>query len=143
MRKIVVLFVVLVIAFAFVVPVSAGRNGTGNGNGTGGTGSGTGQGQQGGRGTFALVGKITAIGTDTVTIDVLRGNKLVQPFVGTQVTVTVTPRTRYLYKDGTTTRVIGFADLQVGQAVSINGTLANNIWTASRITVGASLSCFP
>jgi hypothetical protein len=90
-----------------------------------------------------LVGKIAAIGTNTVTIDVIRGNKLVQPYIGSQVTVTVTSRTRYLYKDGTTTRPIGFADLKVGQKDSVNGTVANNVWTVSRITVGAALSCLP
>jgi hypothetical protein len=45
--------------------------------------------------------------------------------------------------DGTTTTTIGFADLKVGQQASANGTAANNVWTASRITVGASLGCLP
>ncbi len=143
MKRIVTLFVALVMVFAFTIPASAGGNGPGGGNGSGGAGTGSGQGQQGTRGTFAITGTITAIGTNTVTINVVRGNKLVQPHLGTQVTVTVTSRTRYIYKDGTTTTTIGFADLQVGQPVSINGTVANNVWTVSRITVGASLSCLP
>jgi hypothetical protein len=138
MKKIAILFVVLVMVFAFTIPASAGGYGPGGGNG-----SGNGQGQQGTRGTFAMVGKIAAIGTNTVTIDVIRGNKLVQPYIGTQVTVTVTSRTRYLYKDGTTTTQIGFADLKVGQPVSVNGTVANSVWTVTRITVGAKLSCLP
>jgi hypothetical protein len=76
-------------------------------------------------------------------MNVVRGNKLVQPYLGTELTVTVTSRTRYLYKDGTTTSAIGFADLKVGQPVSVNGRVVNTIWTTSRITVGASLSCLP
>jgi len=138
MKKIVILFVVLVMVFAFTIPASAGGYGPG-----GGTGSGSGQGQQGTRGTFAITGKVAEIGTNTVTIDVSHGNKLVHPYLGTQVTVTVTSQTRYLNKEGTTTTTIGFVDLKVVQPVSVNGTVANNIWSVSRITVGASLSCLP
>jgi hypothetical protein len=144
MKRTLILLVVLMLTFAMVIPAAAGNGPGGGGNGAGtGTGPGTGQGQKGPRGTFAIVGTIAAIGTDTVTIDVVRGNKLVQPYLGTQVTVTVTSRTRYLYKDGTTITTIGLADLLVGQPVSVNGTVANNVWTVSRITVGASLSCLP
>ena len=140
MKKMLVILVLLLIAFAVVIPAAAGN---GPGGGGKGGGSGTGQGQQGTRGTFAITGTIASIGTNTVTIKVVRGNKLVQPYLGTELTVTVTSRTRYLYKDGTTTSAIGFADLKVGQPVSVHGTLAENVWTTSRITIGASLRCLP
>ena len=140
MKKMLVLLVVLMLTFAIVIPAAAGNGPGGGGNGTG---PGTGQGQQGTRGTFAITGTIAAIGTNSVTINVTRANKLVQPYLGTQLTMTVTSGIRYLYKDGTTITTIGFADLKVGQPVSVNGILANNIWTVSRITVGASLSCLP
>jgi hypothetical protein len=148
MKRIVILFIVLVMVFAFTIPASAAGNGPGGGNGSGGNGSGgtgtdKGQGQQGTRGTFTMTGTIAAFGTNTVTIEAIRGNRLVQPSLGTQVTLTVSSRTRYLYKDGTTITTIGFADLQVGQQVSVNGTVTNNVWTVSLITVGASLSCLP
>lgn len=113
------------------------------GNGSGGTVSGNGQVKQAARGIFTMTGTITAIGTSMVTVNVLQGSKLVQPYLDTQMAVTVTSQTRYLYKDGTTTTTIGFSALQVGQKVSVQGRLANNIWTVSRITVGASLSCLP
>jgi len=113
------------------------------GNDSGRNGYVIGQGLQGSATIFVMVGKISALGTNMVTIEVISGNKLVQPSLGTQVTVTVTSQTRYLYKDGTTTTTIGFTDLKEGQQVSANGTVANNVWTASRITVGASLSCLP
>jgi hypothetical protein len=142
MKKMLVLIVILMLTFATVIPAAAG-NGPGGGGKDGGTGSVTGQGQQVTRGTFAITGTIATIGTNSVTINVTRGNKLVQPYLGTQVTVTVTSGTRYLYKDGTTITTIGFADLKVGQPVSVNGILVNNVWTVSRITVGASLSCLP
>lgn len=99
------------------------------------------------RGPFSLVGKIAAIdaATGTVTVNVLKGNKLVQPYLGQSVTLQTTETTRYLYKASTTAVAtpITFADLKVGDPVSVNGTLANGIWTAKRITVGAKLSCFP
>jgi hypothetical protein len=118
-------------------------NSAGGANGNNGTGSVAGQGQQGTRGTFTITGTIAAIGSDTVTINVIRGNKLAQPYLGTQTSITVTSRTRYLYNDGMTTTTIAFADLKVGQPVSVNGTVVNNVWTAARITVGAALSCLP
>ena len=111
------------------------------GNGSAGSVSGNGLGQKGARGIFDMSGTIAAIGTSTVTINVLHGNKLVQPYIGTQATVKVTSQTRYFYTDGTTTKTIGFADLQVGQPVSVHGTVADSLWTVARITVGASLSC--
>jgi hypothetical protein len=150
MKKIIALLFVLVLTFAMVIPASAAGNGpsggNGNRNGSGdSTGLGTGQGQQEARGTFAITGTITAIGTNSVTINVLRGNNLVQPYIGTQVTVTVNPQTRYVYRSSTTSTgtIITFANLKLGQPVSMNGTVANDIWTVSRITVGAKLSCLP
>jgi hypothetical protein len=150
MKKYIVLLLVLVLTFALVIPASAAGKGPGGGNGNGNgsagvTGSGTGQGQQEARGTFAITGTITAIGANSVTINVLRGNKLAQPSIGTQVTVMVNTQTRYVLRSSTTATgtIITFADLKVGQPVSVNGTLANSIWTVSRITVGASLSCLP
>ncbi len=141
MNKIGILIVILVMVFAFTIPAAAGGNVGGGGNVSSSAGTGTGQGQPGGRGTFVMVGTITALGTNSVIIDVVRGNKLVQPIIGTQMTITVTPKTLFLYRDGTTITIIGFADLLVGQRVSISGIAVNNVWTVYRITVGALLSC--
>lgn len=137
MKKYIVALLVLVLTLALVAPAAAAGNGPGSG--------GSGSGQQGPRGTFAITGTIAAIGPNTVTIQVYRGNTLVQPYLGTPVTVTVTAGTRYLFKSSTaaTATTITFADLRVGNPVSVNGTVANNVWTASRITVGATLSCLP
>lgn len=124
---------VFALAFAAVTPAFAAGQGPGQGQGS----------QKGPRGTFALVGMISAIGSNTVTIQVIRGNNLVKPYIGQQLTVTVNAATRYLFKDGTTTTPIKFTDLKVGDPVSANGTVANGVWTTKRITVGASLSCLP
>jgi hypothetical protein len=97
------------------------------------------------RGTFTLVAKISAIDpvSGAVTVSVLKGNKLVQPYFKQSLVMTTTARTRYLYKSSPTAipYLITFAQLKVGDPVSVNGTVANGIWTASRITVGAKLNC--
>ena len=99
------------------------------------------------RETFSLVATISAIDpvSGTVTVTVLKGNKLVQPYIGQNLVMTTTAKTRYLYKSSPTAVpvTITFADLKIGDPVSINGKLANSVWTAARITVGASLTCLP
>ncbi len=145
MKKISVLLVLVLLTFAMVIPAATGGNGLAGGrNGSAaGTGTGSGQGQPGTRSVLAFAGTISAIGTNTITVEVVAGNNLAQSAKGTQVSVTVTANTRYLLRDGTTVTIISFADLEVDQAVSINGYLLNNVWTASRVTQGASLSCLP
>jgi hypothetical protein len=157
MKKYFVVFLVLMMAFAFAVPAAAKGNGpdTGNGVACGGNstrgnssvnnqnGSVNGQAQQGKRNTFAVTGTIVSIGTDTVTIDAVRGNKLVQPYLGSSITLTVTSQTRYLYNDGTSVTSISLSDLKVDQPVSVNGIFKNGVWSVLRITVGASLNCLP
>lgn len=64
-------------------------------------------------------------------------------YIGYDLTVRTTAATRFLLKTPSGTVPITFADLRVGQNVSVYGTLANGVWTASRITVGADLSCLP
>jgi hypothetical protein len=133
MKKLIVLLAVFALAFAAVTPAFTAGQGPGKGQGS----------QKGPRGTFAMTGYITAIGSNTVTIQVYRGNNLVKPYIGQTLTVTVTSSTRYIFKNGTTSTPIKFTDLKVGDPVSANGTVANGVWTAKRITVGASLSCLP
>ncbi len=97
------------------------------------------------RGTFTLVAKISAIDpvSGTITVSVLNGSKLVQPYLKQTLVMTTTAKTRYLYKstpDAVPTPIT-FADLKVGNAVSVNGKVANGVWTAVRVTVGAKLIC--
>ena len=99
------------------------------------------------RGTFSLVANISAIDSvsGAVTVTVITGNKLVKSYIGQNLVMTTTASTRYLYKSSATAVpvAITFADLKVGDAVSVNGKLVTGVWTASRITVGASLTCLP
>ena len=119
MKKWMLFLLLFGLLFATTMPVSAARNGP--------------------RSVFTLVGNITAIDDGAVTVQVLGGNKLAQPYIDQAWTVTVTSSTRYLLNDGTVVTPITFADLKVGDPVSVYGTLANDDWIASRITVGAKL----
>ena len=137
MKKLLVLALTLALLFVMVTPAAAAGGGPGGGNGNGG-----GNGKGNGRGTFALVGTIASLdaANHTVTITILRGNKLAQPFIGQNITFQTSTSTRFLVSNTNgTCMTITFADLAVGQDVSANGTLASNAWTAKRIAVGARL----
>jgi hypothetical protein len=148
MKKLLVLALTLALLVATTVPAMAaggpgGGNNPGIGPGTGaGTGSGLGIGTGNMRGIFALSGTVASVDplVRTVSVEVLSGNKLAQPSIGQTVTLQTTAATRFLLRnpDGTCT-VIAFDDLAAGQNVSVNGSLANDVWTAIRITVGARL----
>jgi hypothetical protein len=92
---------------------------------------------------FSLVGKITSVDpvARTVTVQVLRGNPLVRSYLNKTVVLQVTAATRYVFTDGITQKLITFDDLKVGNPVSAGGSMVVNSWTATRITVGAKLTC--
>ena len=94
-------------------------------------------------GSFTLEGVITAISGTTVTVQVTGGNPIVREYIGQSLTLQTTSSTRCLLKTDTGTVSITSADLAVGQKVSASGKVANNVWTAARITVGAALVHLP
>jgi hypothetical protein len=94
-------------------------------------------------GSFTLAGVITAINGTAITVQVTGGNPIVREYVGQTLALQTTSSTRYLLKTDTGTVPITFADLAVGQKVSVSGTVANNVWTVARITVGADLIHLP
>ena len=126
MKKILVVAIAFVLALTAVVPAFAAG---------------------GPRGSFTLIATISAIDpvSGAVTVSVMKGNALAKSYIGQSVVLTTTAQTRYLYKSSPTAvpALIPFADLKVGNAVSVNGTLANGVWTTTRITVGAKLTCLP
>lgn len=89
---------------------------------------------------FSLVGRITAVDTEaaTVTVEVVRGNRPVKPFIGTMVTIQTDAATRLLKKTETGVVPIGLTDLQVGNTVSIRGSQVNGGWIAIRVMVRAN-----
>jgi hypothetical protein len=141
MKKLIVLMLVLSLLAITIVPAFAAvstpaRIKRGDGGGTG----------KGGNAPFALAGTIASLDpvARTVTVTVACGNKLVKSFIGQNLTIQTIDTTRFLLRNPDSTATpITFADLAVGQKVSVNGHFANNVWTASRITVGADLTCLP
>lgn len=95
---------------------------------------------------YALSGTISDIDPveKTVTVTVSCGNRLANPFISQEVTLVTGDSTRFLLRneDGTATQ-ISFDDLGTGQNISSHGTLVNGVWTATRITSGALLTCLP
>ncbi|MEJ5223791.1 MAG: DUF5666 domain-containing protein [Anaerolineales bacterium] len=92
---------------------------------------------------FTLVGKITALDAtnQTITVEVRNGNRAVKAYAGQAVVLTTSTSTRFLASDGTTTTVITFADLKVGDRVSAQGIISGTVWQASRITVDLKAPC--
>ena len=145
MKKLTVISLVILMLVLSVVPAFAkgpgpANNGSANGTCTGAqTGSGI-------RTPYALSGTISSLDSQvgTVTVTVACGNRLVTTFIGQNVTLQTSAATRFLLRnaDGTATPIT-FADLEVGQTVSSHGSLLDNTFTATRVTVGAELNCLP
>ncbi len=123
MKRLIPILLVVLIALTIATPVAAAGLGS--------------------RHPYALVGKITAIDpvAKTVTVQVLRGNWVVKPYLKQEITLKTTATTRFFFTDGVTSKLIKFEDLKVGNPISSSGNFANAVWTATRITVGAKLSC--
>lgn len=158
MKKLVVLSLIVVMLAVSVVPAFAAGPSSNRGSGTGVcTGSQTGlanrsqalrgYGRMGIMSTdsvYTLSGTITGLDAvaGTVTVEVVCGYRSVTEYIGTPVTLQTTEATRFLLRvPGDVATVITFADLEVGQNVSSQGTLADGAFTAIRITTGAELIC--
>jgi hypothetical protein len=93
---------------------------------------------------YALSGTIAEVDlqAQTVTVAVACGNRLLAPYIGTNVPLQTTDSTRFLQRnaDGTATP-ISLSDLIPGESVSSHGSLVNGVFTASRLTQGALLTC--
>ena len=85
---------------------------------------------------FSVLGTITAIEADTITIQVLEGSRLVQPYIGQALTVQITSTTLY-YRwtpDGLVS--ISYSDVKVDDRANIHGTIADDgDFTTSRVIV--------
>ena len=141
MKKILTITLVLVLLAVTVVPALAAGGPP--------AGKGPGAGKSAGRigvSTFALAGTIASIDptAHTVTVAVVSGNKQAKQYIGQNLTLLTTVSTRFLLRNPDSVATpITFADLSVGQKVSVNGQLTDNVWVATRITVGARLICLP
>ena len=117
MKRIVFLVLALVV-LVFMAPAASAKEGPG------------------GSGTFAVVGAIKGLDGTEVTVLVYRGNVLGEQMLGQFLTVSTTDETRLLLQGGIP---IALADLALDQIVSVNGQVADGVWEATRITVGADL----
>jgi hypothetical protein len=91
---------------------------------------------------FALVGEVTAVDAETltITVQVEKGSKPVRPHVGEALTVATGERTRFLRHGERPPEVIGFQDVEVGARVGINGVVkpddeGNRVFLAWRVVV--------
>lgn len=120
-KKLVALVLVALVALVTVAPALAFGNGVDGGSR-----------QQ----FFSVRGTITAIGGDTITVQVFDSSRLVWPHIGQALTVQMTPATLYYEwtPDGLVS--ITFGDVEVGDTSNIHGTVAEDgDFTADRVTV--------
>jgi len=92
------------------------------------------------RGTlFNLSGEITAISDTSISVKVMTGSAVVRSSLGKTLTIQLTGSTRFLRKIPGSTVTITLDDLEVGEKVSMQGSVASGVWTATRITADAKL----
>lgn len=92
------------------------------------------------RGTlFNLSGEITAIDASAITVTVVTGSAVVRPYLRKTLTIQLTESTRFLRKIPGSTVTITLDDLEVGEKVSMQGSVASGVWSATRITADAKL----
>jgi len=88
-----------------------------------------------GKALFALTGIITALGSDSITVLVQKGNRLVKPYLGQELVVHVNGNTRYRQWTPDGCVPISFGDVQVGDTTSIEGKVSEDGFIARRVTV--------
>ncbi len=133
MKKLLILMVVVAMVLV-VAPAAFAGNGNGNGNGKGG----------GSKATvvnYSLSGTVTAVGADSITLTVVKGNKAARAYKGQTVTLNVTAAT-LLYERTADRELVAaaLADFAAGDRVNSSGTLnrsnaAAPVFTAKRATI--------
>lgn len=86
---------------------------------------------------FTVTGVIDSVGSESIDVIVVGGKT---PATSTPQTINVGSSTVYLYNNGEVTVPVTSAFLEVGQKVSVQGVVVDGVWTAYRITVGASVT---
>ena len=125
-KKLVILAIVALITLVAVTPALARHGGPG-GNGGGGRPQ-----------RFSLVGIITAIGSDTITVQTLNNR-----FAGQVLTVQVTDSTSFMRWTPTGSVPTTFDAVAVDDSTNIKGTVIDEVFVASRVMVDVPLYCYP
>jgi hypothetical protein len=85
---------------------------------------------------FSVLGTITEIDGDTITVQVLEGSRLVWPNIGQALDVQMTPTTLYYEWTPHGLEAITFGAVEKGDTTNIHGTVAEDgDFTASRVIV--------
>ncbi len=94
-----------------------------------------------GSSVFTVAGVITSIDATarTVTLQVAAGDRFSKSLIGQPLTVQTGENTRFLLKTSSGAMAVSFTDLAVDQKVSVQGYVLDDVYTAQRITIGASL----
>lgn len=135
MKKLLMLLVVAAMVLV-VVPAAFAGNGKGNGNGKG-----KGGGSKATVVNYSLSGTVTAVGADSITLTVVKGNKAARAYKGQTVTLNVTATT-LLYERTADRELVAatLADFAAGDRVNSSGTVdrsnaAAPVFTARRATI--------
>ncbi len=137
MKKLLILLVVVAMVLV-VAPAAFAGNGNGNGGGNGG---GKGGGSKATVVKYSLSGTVTAVGADSITLTVVKGNKAARAYKGQTVTLNVTAAS-LLYERTADRELVAatLADFAAGDRVNSSGTLdrsnaAAPVFTAKRATI--------
>jgi hypothetical protein len=119
-KKLVTLAMIALVALLAVTPALASESGVNGGSPQ----------------HFSVLGTITAIDGDTITLYVLEGSRLVRPYIGQALTVQMTPATLYYEWTPDGLVPITFGDVGVGDMTNVHGTVAEDgDFTAGRVTL--------
>jgi hypothetical protein len=118
-KKLAILAMVTLVALVTITPALAFGSGVSDGSE-----------QQ----VFSVRGTITAIGVDTITIQVSEGSRLAWPFINKTLTVQMAQATFYYEWTPDGLESIDFGDVEVDDTTNIHGTVAENgDFTAGRV----------
>ena len=137
-KKLVVLMLVALVGLAAAAPaLAAGRGGDADNRHA----DGNQRPRLPGRQYFTLVGIITEVSGDTITVEVYHGNRFVKPYIGLELAVQVNAGTEYRRWTPTGCVPIDPDEVTVGDTTSIHGMVSDETFVASRVTVDVPLDC--
>src|SRR5665648_386641 len=128
----VILTLVLLMTLVIASPVLA-NNGNGGGQSRGTVGRVF---LVGGQQNFSLVGTISEVGSDTITIQTINAR-----FAGQVIAVQVSDGTRLYQWTETGKVVISLDDIAVGQSVNVKGKMIAEDYLATTVTIDVPLYC--
>jgi len=90
---------------------------------------------------FTLVGIITGVSGDTITVEVYHGNRFAKPYIGQELVVQVNDSTEYWRWTPAGCLPIDPAEVSVGDTTSIHGMVSDGLFVANRVTIDVPLDC--